>query len=84
MGHVRSFSRKSFRITWKPVVHTRLCMVFNYLKQSLNYILLSKSYDMSKSIVGVLPEDFLNASVCAPLLLLSILLSMGNGDDAER
>ena len=33
----------------KPVVHTRLCMAFNSLKQLPENILLSKSYDMTKS-----------------------------------
>ena len=33
----------------KPVVHTRLCMAFNFLKQLPENILLSKSSDISKS-----------------------------------
>ena len=33
----------------KPVVHTRLCMAFNFLKQLPKNILLSKSSDISKS-----------------------------------
>ena len=36
-------------ITCKPVVHTRLCMAFNFLKQLPKNILLSKSSDISKS-----------------------------------
>ena len=42
------FSGNIFRSTRKPVVHTRLCMTFNNLKQLPENILLSKSYDMSK------------------------------------
>ena len=36
---------------YKSVVHTRLCMAFSYLKQPLHCFVLSKSYDMSKSII---------------------------------
>ena len=41
-------------ITRKPVVHTRLCMAFNFLKQLPKNILLSKSSDISKSTTGIL------------------------------